>query len=319
MKFYLLKSKTPKYLTTWFNQILQTLNNSPRATQLRSKADYLILGMDTANETIWPFYNQVAGMIVGNGKLQYNIIPSEWIVRRLCNIETDKPIAFFTMNMLRGYNNWQLKTNKQVMAIGLHHKKHYNADLDVSFPPMPFRTYGLTDINTESEYLISFKGNNSSPLREKLLYLNQYEGCRVLIQNDRPWGGNINAADQDVGKCYTQEYDELNLKSKFALVVRGDVPFSYRLLEVMCAGAIPVILSDDWVLPFSEIIDYSQFAVIVEEKNYDTIMQTINAMSEEEILSKRRLTLQVYDTYFESFEKQIATLMEIIDLKMSRL
>ena len=32
----------------------------------------------------------------------------------------------------------------------------------------------------------------------------------------------------------------------FAFVPRGDALFSYRLLEVMARGAIPVILSDGW-------------------------------------------------------------------------
>ena len=41
--------------------------------------------------------------------------------------------------------------------------------------------------------------------------------------------------------------------TKFALVPRGHGVFSRRLVEVLAAGAIPVIISNGWILPFEEV------------------------------------------------------------------
>ena len=53
----------------------------------------------------------------------------------------------------------------------------------------------------------------------------------------------------------------LALNTTFALVPRGDMPYAYRLIEALAFGAIPVILSDEYVLPFSEILDWQAFSV----------------------------------------------------------
>lgn len=51
------------------------------------------------------------------------------------------------------------------------------------------------------------------------------------------------------------------LNSTFVLVPRGDMPYAYRLIEALAFGAIPVVLSDEYILPFSELLDWPSFAV----------------------------------------------------------
>jgi hypothetical protein len=46
-------------------------------------------------------------------------------------------------------------------------------------------------------------------------------------------------------------------------VVQGNGLHSYRLTEAMRANSVPVILADNYVLPFSEAVRWSEIAIMV--------------------------------------------------------
>ena len=55
------------------------------------------------------------------------------------------------------------------------------------------------------------------------------------------------------------DYDGL-MNTTFGLIPAGRQPATYRLAEVMSAGAIPVFVTRDAVLPFREQIDWPSFS-----------------------------------------------------------
>jgi hypothetical protein len=59
--------------------------------------------------------------------------------------------------------------------------------------------------------------------------------------------------------------------SVFGLVPRGWGLHSYRLLETMRGGAIPVLVGDGAALPFESVVDWSASAVVVAERNIEGI------------------------------------------------
>ena len=54
----------------------------------------------------------------------------------------------------------------------------------------------------------------------------------------------------------TYEFEDL-ANTTFGLVPAGRSPATYRLAEVMAAGAIPVVVASDYVLPFTGTVDWS--------------------------------------------------------------
>ena len=72
------------------------------------------------------------------------------------------------------------------------------------------------------------------------------------------------------------DYDTMLLKSRFALCPHGDGRWSFRLSEVIGAGAIPVVLADGLTLPYSQIIDWSKAAVILPERLIDQLIESGN-------------------------------------------
>jgi hypothetical protein len=54
-------------------------------------------------------------------------------------------------------------------------------------------------------------------------------------------------------------FEDLLIMSKYSATPRGHSKFSYRFSEVMSGGSIPVILADDWLLPFRpEVADWEK-------------------------------------------------------------
>jgi len=107
-------------------------------------------------------------------------------------------------------------------------------------------------------------------------------------------------------------YTELLLNSQFALCPRGNGYYSYRITEAMSAGAIPVILSDRYVLPFDDIVDWKAFSVIIPENRWENVVSVLHSFSAEDIAAMRACMDFVFHRYFASLALQMQTMLDII-------
>uniref|UniRef100_A0A3B5KF65 Exostosin glycosyltransferase 1 n=1 Tax=Takifugu rubripes TaxID=31033 RepID=A0A3B5KF65_TAKRU len=78
------------------------------------------------------------------------------------------------------------------------------------------------------------------------------------------------------------------------------------------AACVPVMLSNGWELPFSEIIDWNTAAVIGDERLLLQIPSTVRSIHQDQILSLRQQTQLLWEAYFNSVEKIVRTTLEII-------
>ena len=89
--------------------------------------------------------------------------------------------------------------------------------------------------------------------------------------------------------------------------------YSYRFLEVLSAGAVPVIFSDNWVLPFYEVVDYSKFAIVVREKDWRGIVSRLRAIPADRVCAMRREAQRVFRTHFDTFDGIAETTMQVFE------
>ncbi|KAF3850170.1 hypothetical protein F7725_019889 [Dissostichus mawsoni] len=128
------------------------------------------------------------------------------------------------------------------------------------------------------------------------------------------------------------DYQELLHNSSFCLVPRGRRLGSFRFLEALQKkpvsvdtparktepssdlrrGVIPVILSNGWELPFSEVIDWRKAAIIGDERLLLQVPSITRSVGRDRILALRQQTQFLWDAYFSSVTKIVLTTLEII-------
>ncbi|GKY97190.1 hypothetical protein MPSEU_000677400 [Mayamaea pseudoterrestris] len=105
------------------------------------------------------------------------------------------------------------------------------------------------------------------------------------------------------------------VQSQFSAVPRGDNLFSYRFTEVLSAGAIPIILADGWVLPFSErLVSWESCAVMVPEDQVFQLPFILRAMSVEEQCQRRKTCYDIYRKYMATTEGTIQGILDGLEL-----
>lgn len=107
------------------------------------------------------------------------------------------------------------------------------------------------------------------------------------------------------------DYDELLKNATFCLTPRGRRLGSYRFLESLQAGCIPVLLSNGWELPFSEVIDWSKALIQGDERLLTELPSVVRSFSQEQILAMKQQALFLYEAYLSSVEKILLTTLEV--------
>lgn len=317
IRFHLLPDADSLWRTQWYNLVLQYLGNHPWRTDNPAEADLLIPSMDTAMETNWPNYGQSqSAFLYGNFALY-----REHCVRRLNELPLRRyrgRLVLFDMNPFSRFPEMVRGIERVWLVANSLHQSQYRAGLDVSFPTCSVIQFNREQVaSNQDTYLASFVGYDSHPVRRDLARL--HNGHDVIVQNStqRPHLGRV-TVKSTLEQEEVRTFASLLQRSRFAFVPRGDALFSYRLFETMAAGAVPVIFSDGWVLPFSELFEWREFSLHLPEKQADRCLEVLRAIPDETVLNMRRKALQVYQQFFRSVETQLACLLGLLSDRLRK-
>nr|CDS29094.2 exostosin 1 [Hymenolepis microstoma] len=178
------------------------------------------------------------------------------------------------------------------------------------------------DARVHLKFMASFKGKRyvvgiGSETRNSLYHI--HNGKDIIIATTCKHMDNWNLyADSrcPIDNAYyeTVSYEELLHNSTFCLVPRGRRLGSFRFLEVLEAGCIPVILANDWELPFAEVIDWSQIAILAYEQTLSRLPVLLRNIPESRIIQMRERVRFIWNSYFRSVDAIVhATLLSIRD------
>jgi glucuronyl/N-acetylglucosaminyl transferase EXT1 len=226
-------------------------------------------------------------------------------------------------------NNLDFDYGMAILAKASMSESHMRPGFDISIPlfhkvhPEKGGEVGSVLANSlplQKNYLLAFKGKRyvhgiGSDTRNSLYHLHNKKDMIMLTtcRHGKSWKDmKDERCDQDNKEYDKYDYEVLLQNSTFCLVPRGRRLGSFRFLEALQAGCIPVLLSNGWALPFAQVIDWSKAAIWADERLLLQVPYIVRSLTPSKILQLRQQTQVLWDRYFSSIEKIVYTTLEMI-------
>ncbi|VDD89661.1 unnamed protein product [Enterobius vermicularis] len=315
-KVYLYPTNNVSTISVVYANILQVLRESSYYTEDYHSACVFILGIDTTDRDR---RRHVAENFVKHvNDLVHSLPPDMWNEGR-------NHIIF---NLYHGtfpdYSDHDLgfDVGYAMIARASANAQMFRRDFDLSFPlfhkehPLRTSVESVWPLKLEDRHLVTFKGKRyvygiGSETRDSLYHLHNGRSS-VMVTTCK------HNTDWKKYEDQSWDYEGIMSNSTFCLTPRGRRLGSFRFLESLKLGCIPVVLSDDWVLPFSEVIDWSQAAIIAHEDSVLTITDILNAIPMQRVLHMKQQARGLYQRYLSSVEKIVTTSIKIVEERINK-
>lgn len=186
---------------------------------------------------------------------------------------------------------------------------------------LPFPHYACKFIKPASkkDILYSFIGYDSTSKGLRSTIFNMSHPKDVIVKqrpswhwsNERDWAERISLKAQ---KREGIEYQNVLSRSRFSLCPRGWGASTIRFWESLGAGAIPVLISDNMMLPKMRSVNWEKCIVRIAEKDVHLIPQILGEISARKELKMRKNCIKAYNLF--SGENFVGSIREFYDANL---
>lgn len=172
-------------------------------------------------------------------------------------------------------------------------------------------------------WLVSFAGHlhggswGSSIVRMDLC--KGYDSCSTSLEGCLRKDVLICCTNVAESQYDASTHEHLLLDSNFCLAPRGDERWSYRFVESLKAGCVPVLLSDGLEFPFAPLINWTVAAVRIDEaKAADFGTGIIGILVEKlpQVAAMRQNVIAIYRRCFQTIHLRVECLLLSLKAKL---
>ena len=164
---------------------------------------------------------------------------------------------------------------------------------------------------TQRPYYITYIGNFRSGPNEARFPARA--GFADLNDNQRMFGLQYFLDDTSLANV---SYEDILKRSIYSGAPRGDAKYSYRFTEVLASGGIPIVMADDWMLPFRpELVKWDECIILIPEKDIGLkMLKYIAPITLSERCERRKKCYDIYRNYIETGRKVIDGMIQGLEL-----
>ncbi len=260
-------------------------------------------------------------IIDGSGDIDWDIPGDVVVLRhggyRFTKRANDITIPFYADDLLEAYRNNtpQARKKPKIPAIGfsgwgvLTPKQELRATLK----ELPDRIRSIFDFRFGAKKKGVFYRRDAVKILEKSPRIK----TNFLVRTS--YSGHTDTA-QKSPEILRREFVENLISSDYCLDIRGDANNTIRLFEILSVGRIPIIFDTERNLPFSDVLDYASFGLIVDFRDLkrlpDIIAEFNDSLSEEQFAFMQQKAREAFVSYFR-VDAMTKPLMEEIRTKLS--
>ncbi|CAD5322388.1 unnamed protein product [Arabidopsis thaliana] len=149
--------------------------------------------------------------------------------------------------------------------------EYFNPEKDAPFPEINLLTGDINNLTggldpISRTTLAFFAGKSHGKIRPVLLNHWKEKDKDILVYENLPDG---------------LDYTEMMRKSRFCICPSGHEVASPRVPEAIYSGCVPVLISENYVLPFSDVLNWEKFSVSVSVKEIPELKRILMDIPEE--------------------------------------
>jgi len=168
----------------------------------------------------------------------------------------------------------------------------FNMSKNIGVPiPLMCEPHPYPLLIKNKRFMFSFIGSRTHPIRDVIFE----QKAKWELENDTTANPYVACSDQ---KHDIQDYCNILQSATFGLCPRGYGLNSFRVSECLQYGVIPIVISDEYVIPFG--IDFNEYGVLVKSEDAHRILDIVLELFETpmEIIKRQDNIPHYYENYY---------------------
>lgn len=320
------RTTSPNVNSTFYERILQVIRGSPHYEPDEAKACLFVPGDDTLDRD----------------PLSINFLPN---LSSMFGPDSRYGLNYLVFNLYSG--SWPdyaendfagLQIGAAILAKASASLTYHRPGFDIALPLFS-QTHPIRDeIKNKTidqdhnrtfenrQFLISFKGKRyvtgrGSETRNSLYHIHNDRDVVMLstCRHGRKWQGSTDSrCPLDDSNYDRYDFVDLMEKSSFCLTPRGRRLGSFRFIEALYHGCVPVVLSNGWVMPFNEVTDWSHSTLQFDERYLLQVPDMLRDLNKSTTNALRKNGHDIYERSLSSIEKIVLSTIAIIERRVRR-